>query len=80
MCRLKRATVEPTHLFPDVQGRLTYWHMGKSRKARATVAITANSRKEKETPELTIEQRNISQPITPHMSHVLLKPESTIQQ
>jgi hypothetical protein len=29
-----------TYLFPDVHGRLKYWHMGRSKKARATVAMT----------------------------------------
>lgn len=27
-------------LFPSEQGLMMYWHMGSSRKARATVAIT----------------------------------------
>ena len=30
-----------THLFPEVQGLRTYWHIGNSKKASATVAITA---------------------------------------
>lgn len=35
-----------TDLFPDVHGRLMYWHIGSSKKARATVAITANKRED----------------------------------
>jgi len=27
---------------PSVQGRMIYWHIGKSKKAKATVAITLN--------------------------------------
>lgn len=32
---------DSNYLFPEVQGRLMYWHMGSNRKARATVAMTA---------------------------------------
>jgi hypothetical protein len=30
-----------TYLFPEVQGLRIYWHIGNSKKASATVAMTA---------------------------------------
>lgn len=33
--------------FPSLQGRIMYWHMGSSKKAKAIVAITTRIKKQK---------------------------------
>lgn len=39
---VKRPQIPKEKRLPSVQGRIMYWHMGNSRKASATVAITVN--------------------------------------
>lgn len=35
-----------TYLFPSEQGLMMYWHIGRRRNAKATVAITVNRREQ----------------------------------
>lgn len=39
---VNRPHIPNENLLPSEQGRVIYWHIGKSRKAKATVAITKN--------------------------------------
>lgn len=42
---VKRPQIPNDILLPSEQGRIMYWHIGRSRKANATVAITEKKEK-----------------------------------